>query len=96
MSELRNVLSAWIAQANSPIGKIPDSTDPADWVADRFLEWWEPQTRDAIEGAETALAELRDQANAMASNDMPCEMLDAFETLAEEIRAIRAAFLRAN
>jgi len=65
-------------------------------VADRFLDWWSPQTGDAIEDAETALAELRDQVNAMASNDMPCEMLDAFETLAEEIAAIRARFLRAK
>lgn len=68
MSGLRNVISAWIAQANSPIGTLPDSTDPAEWVADRFLEWWEPHTRDAIEQAEGALAELRQAVCGMTPN----------------------------
>ena len=93
MSEIRTVFAAWIAQANSPIGTIPDATDPAEWVADRFLDWWKPQTSDAIVGAEAALDELREQVNALASNGVPCETLEAFETLANEIASIRAAFL---
>ncbi len=96
MSEIRSVISAWIAQANSPIGKIPDSTDPAEWVADRFLEWWEPETRDAIEEAEGALAELRQAVCGMSSNGVPVETLEAFETMNAAIESIRAAFQDAS
>ncbi len=96
MSELRNVISAWIAQANSPIGTLPDSTDPAEWVADRFLGWWEPHTRDAIEQAERALAELRQAVCGMTPNGVPVDTLKAFESLKVAIESIRAAFLRAK
>jgi hypothetical protein len=96
MSELRNVLSAWIAQANSPIGTIPDSTDPAEWVADRFLDWWEPHTRDAILEAEGALADFRQAVFRETSNGVAVETLEAFESMNNAIESIRAAFQEAT
>lgn len=92
MSELRNVISAWIAQAKSPVGTLPDSTDPADWIADRFIEWWEPRTRDAIAEAEKSLAELRLTVCGMTSNGVPVETLEAFESLTEAIESIQSVF----
>lgn len=95
MSGLRNVISAWIAQANSPIGTLPDSTDPAEWVADRFLEWWEPHTRDAIEQAEGALAELRQAVCGMTPNGVAKHFfLAAYGFLGR--RPLKAMTLRRN
>lgn len=96
MSEIRTVLAGWIAQANSQVGSISDATDPAEWVADRFLDWWKPLTNDAIEEAEAALVELRKQLYDSSSTGIPVETLEAFETLADAIESIRAAFLHSR
>ncbi|MFO0950092.1 MAG: hypothetical protein U0835_02865 [Isosphaeraceae bacterium] len=57
--EVRDVLAQWIRQANSPLGSLPEGTDPADWVADRLTAWWRDQADDFLGDAERATGAVR-------------------------------------
>ena len=58
-SDIESVLRNWIAEATSPIGKLPDGVEPATWVADNFIAWWRKQVDDSLGSAELAAHRLR-------------------------------------
>jgi hypothetical protein len=39
-NEIETVLSNWIEQALSPVGRLDAGTKPALWVASHFSDWW--------------------------------------------------------
>ena len=59
--EIQKVLRNWIDQANSPTGKFDDGIDPAQWVADRFVEWWRDEVRPQLNALEEAAEVLREE-----------------------------------
>ena len=61
--EIEQVLTNWIAEANSPLGRLPGGADPAEWVARRFLAWWQERLERPLEDAEAAVASVRSDLN---------------------------------
>ena len=61
IDEMETVLTNWIAQSLSPIGRLPEGTPPAAWVAARFSEWWRDRAGDTIGVADRATAEVREE-----------------------------------
>jgi hypothetical protein len=59
--QVREALANWIGQALSPAGNLPEGTDRAEWVADRFAAWWRPQVQDSLEAADAALSAVREE-----------------------------------
>ena len=55
--EVRRVLSNWISQSLDSIGRLEPGIVPADWVAERFLEWFRTQAGDLV--GDVALATHR-------------------------------------
>jgi hypothetical protein len=53
--EIEQVLTNWIAQAIGPPGELPPGTDPARWVAQQFLRWWQPRVSNELINAESAV-----------------------------------------
>jgi hypothetical protein len=62
-TELEQVLSNWISQAISPPGQLAEGLDPAKWVAQQFLKWWQSNE------VERPLNDA-----ALAMNGIRCEM----------------------
>jgi hypothetical protein len=58
-NEVEAVLANWIGQALSPLGQVPADTDPAEWIAGRFAEWWKERAEDALGDAETAASAIK-------------------------------------
>jgi hypothetical protein len=54
--EVEQVLANWIAQANSSPGQLAEGIDPARWVAQQFLRWWQPQVADELASADSAVS----------------------------------------
>jgi hypothetical protein len=54
-SEIERVLANWIVQATAPPGTLASGTDPARWVAQQFIRWWQPQIAGELSDAESAL-----------------------------------------
>ena len=59
VAEVRRVLANWIAQANSPEGRLVEGVDPSNWVADQFLQWWRSEVEGDLSDAEAAIAATR-------------------------------------
>ena len=57
----RQVLSNWISQLLSSVGRFEPGVAPADWVADRFLEWFRTQAADRIGDVENAAQRIRSE-----------------------------------
>lgn len=53
--ELVKTLRNWLAQANSPIGSLPEGTDAVEWAVRRFIDSWRRPVRSAIEVIEECL-----------------------------------------
>lgn len=54
-TEIEHVLANWIAQATVSPGALPNGTDPAQWIARKFLRWWQPRLADELSDAESAV-----------------------------------------
>jgi hypothetical protein len=59
--EVEAVLTHWIREALSPIGRLPEGTDPAAWVAAHFAEWWRRRVSGAFADAERAASAVREE-----------------------------------
>jgi hypothetical protein len=59
--EIEQVLSNWIAQATKPPGRLVDGVEPARWIAQQFLKWWQSQVRDELSDADRAMSAVRQE-----------------------------------
>ncbi len=59
--EVREALVNWIEQALSPMGRLPEGTEPAAWIADHFTSWWRVNAESSISDAERALSYVREE-----------------------------------
>jgi hypothetical protein len=57
--EIETVLTNWIEQALSPIGRLPEGITAAAWVAAQFAAWWRDRARDAMGDADRAAFGVR-------------------------------------
>jgi len=62
-SDIQTVLRNWIEQATSPVGQLPESTDPAEWVGQQFVAWWREQASEELGAAFKAAHRLRTELN---------------------------------
>src|SRR5262245_20911287 len=53
--ELVQTLRNWLREANSPIGSLPEGTDPVEWAVRRFIASWQGPVRGTIEVIEECL-----------------------------------------
>jgi hypothetical protein len=92
--EVEQVLANWIAQAIAPPGELAPGTDPAHWVAQQFLRWWQPQVADDIASAEAAVAEVRAALDRLGgwSNPQLGEALHELTHASDALAALRGAF----
>jgi hypothetical protein len=58
-SNLEEVLTNWIKQATYAPGKLADGIDPAKWIAEKFVAWWQSEVEDRLADAELATAGVR-------------------------------------
>jgi hypothetical protein len=65
--ELVQALRNWLGQANSPIGTLPEGTDPVEWAVRRFIDYWARPARSAIESVEESLDEAMSLCDSGAS-----------------------------
>jgi hypothetical protein len=59
--EIETVLTNWIEQALSPIGRLPQGIIPSAWVAANFAAWWRDRARNAIDDADRAAFAVREE-----------------------------------
>ena len=53
--ELVQTLRNWLREASSPIGSLPEGTDPVEWAVRRFIASWQGPVRATIERIEECL-----------------------------------------
>ena len=71
-TELEQVLSNWIDRAISPVGQLEDGQEPANWVAQRFIEWWKSQkVGPALSDAESAMQAIRSELESLGGWSNP-------------------------
>ncbi len=78
--EVRRALSNWISQSLDPIGRLEPGIVPADWIAERFLEWFRTQAADLIDDAALATNRVRAELNRLGGWKNP-ELGDAMHEL---------------
>jgi hypothetical protein len=85
--ELKQALRNWLQEAQSPIGTLPEGTDPIDWAIHRFILYWEKPARRAIRSLEESLDKARELCNAGASGQQIKDEIDyAFQVIGEDLR----------
>jgi len=85
--ELVRTLRNWLSEAHSPLGSLPEGTDPVEWAVRRFIASWQRPARNAIESVEESLY----QAMALCDTGAPLteirEKIDlARQALQEDLR----------
>jgi hypothetical protein len=92
--EVEQVLAKWIAQATDPPGELAPGTDPARWVAQQFLRWWQPQVADELAAAEAAVAGVRAELDRLGgwSNPQLGEALRELIHAGDALATLRSAF----
>ena len=85
------MLANWIAEAQSPLGRLPDAVQPAQWVAQRFLRWWKERVADEFAGAESAVAAVRAELDQLGgwSNPQLGEALHELTHATEALASLR-------
>lgn len=59
--EIEQVLRNWISQANGPIGQLEEGSDPAQWIARQFLQWWQQRVSDELGDGLAAVEAVRQE-----------------------------------
>ena len=94
--EIEKVLANWIEEALSPVGQLPPGTSPAQWIAGRFLNWWqnahEGNIRDTFDYAESALERIVIELNRQGGWDQFGEALHECTHLKGALDGLRLAF----
>jgi hypothetical protein len=71
--ELTEILKNWLREAQSPIGSLPEGTDPVEWAVRRFIATWKKSARLTIE----AIEECLESAQTMCDSGQPAETIKA-------------------
>jgi hypothetical protein len=93
-SELEQVLSNWIKQALSPPGQLAEGQDPANWVAQRFIEWWRShRVEPALNDAASALRAVRSDLERLGgwNNPQVAEAMHELIHIGDALGDLRAA-----
>jgi hypothetical protein len=69
--EIERVLSNWINQATMPPGRLADGVEPAKWIAQQFLNWWQSEIEDYLSDAERAIAAVRKELQRLGGWENP-------------------------
>ncbi|NOZ70371.1 MAG: hypothetical protein GXP38_00415 [Chloroflexi bacterium] len=92
-AEAKRVLSNWVREATSGIGALPEGCDAADWIADRFLQWWFGDAQDTIEerirDAETAASVIQGELKRHGGWDKFGDSLHALCHLGDALSELR-------
>jgi hypothetical protein len=87
--EVEAVLTHWIREALSPIGKLAEGTDAAAWVAARFAEWRRQRAAGSFADAERAASAVREELIRLGGWSSFGEALEEVTHLAEALADIR-------
>jgi hypothetical protein len=84
--ELVQVLRNWLREAQSPIGALPEGTDPVEWAVRRFIEYWSGSVRSTIEVIEECLRSAIDLCTSGKSQEALAEIDCARQLVEESLR----------
>jgi hypothetical protein len=85
--ELVKALTNWLRQAQSPVGSLPEATDPIEWVVRRFIDYWRGPARVAIDSIESSLYRAMDLCDALPGAEAIKDEIDAGrQVLQEDLR----------
>jgi len=90
--EIEQVLANWITQAATPPGELAPGTEPARWIAQQFLRWWQPLVADELAAAEAAVAGVRAELHRLGgwSNPQFGEALHELTHAGDALAALRS------
>ena len=83
--ELVRVLNNWLREALSPVGYLPEGTDPVEWAIRRFIAHWQGGARAAIDGIEESRRSALELCRA-GSFEEACEELEFARQRVWELR----------
>ncbi|MDG3007505.1 hypothetical protein [Paludisphaera mucosa] len=86
------VLSNWIEQALSPVGRLPEGTTPAAWVAARFTAWWRGRADEALCDALAATTATRAELMRLGGWDAFGEALHRLTHVEDALGDVEATF----
>jgi hypothetical protein len=81
--ELIQTLRNWLREAQSPIGQLPEGTDPVEWAVRRFIASWSAPVRATIEEIEDCLRSALELCDSGKVQEAKTE-IDAARQLVEE------------
>lgn len=84
--ELVQTLRNWLNEANSPIGSLPEGTDPVEWAVRRFIASWQGPVRGGIEFIEESLQAALAALEAGDLDKARSEIESARQSIGETVR----------
>jgi hypothetical protein len=85
--ELVQVLTNWLRRAQSPIGSLPEGSDPSMWVVRQFIDQWRRPARAALDSVESSLYRAMDLCSSLQGAEAIKEEIDsARQVLQEDLR----------
>ena len=81
--ELVQTLKNWLREAQSPLGSLPEGTDPVEWAIRRFIASWQGPVRATIEEIEDCLRSALELCNS-GSFEKASASIDSARQLVEE------------
>ena len=84
--ELVKRLRYWLAEAQSPIGSLPEGTDPIEWAVRRFIDTWSKPIRETIEIIEDSLQSAIELCNSGKIQEAQVEIDSARQLVEESLR----------
>jgi hypothetical protein len=81
--ELVCTLRNWLREAESPLGSLPDGTDPVEWAVRRFIASWADPVRGTIRVIEECL-ESASQALAAGDTAVARNQVESAQQLVRE------------
>jgi len=58
-SQIEQVITNWLREAHSSVGRLGEGVDAAGWVAQRLVEWLKSQAQEPLESAAGAAQAVR-------------------------------------
>jgi hypothetical protein len=86
-ADLKQALRNWLQEAQSPIGALPEGTDPIDWAIQRFIAYWEKPARQAVQSLEESLHKTKELCDTGARTQQIKDEIDyALQIIGEDLR----------